>query len=254
MAIDVFAELFLSNGEKPIMSAIIQSDNVEIKFSAGTVKYNIKLEIINGLIIAHFTPIFVNHDFWTHWDNIFELTKITVDPIVLARALHLGQGLLYNIRYGRAEDGSVVVYTPDTATDPKIDLTSTLQAEPIIRLIANNFRIKFAVRDFNLGLIDRKDCAFYFYRQIETLAKIIGGENKDGKAEQKNWDDFYNKVRASEEEKSQLKDNETKGTIRYSANKLRHGNAPGSISPQEYEIMKKTAKSLLIKSMEYLIK
>jgi hypothetical protein len=251
MTIDVFADLFLSNGEEPKMSAIMRSENVEIKFSSGSVKYNIKLEIINGLIISHFTPIFENHDFWDHWDNIFELTKITIDPIVLTRALHLGQGLLYNIRYGRAENGSIIARNPDTANEPKFDLTSNEQAEPVVRLIANNFRLKFALRDFNMGLLDRKDCAFHFYREIETLARVIGGENKDDKPE---WDIFYEKIGASDDEKDQIKDNKKIGTIRYSADKLRHGNAPGSRSPQEWEYMKKTAKSLLLKSIQYLIK
>jgi hypothetical protein len=249
MTIDVFADLFLSNGEEPKMSAIMQSENGEIKFSSGNVKYGIKLEITNGLIISHFTPIYEGHDFWDHWDNIFELTKITIDPIVLTRALHLGQGLIYNIRYGRAENGSIVMYNPDSANEPKFDLTSSKQADPVIRLIANNYRVKFAVRDFNMGLLDRKDSAFYFYREAEALAKVIGGEDDKGDTK---WDEFYSKINASEDEIKQLKNKTESDTIRYCADRLRHGKAPGSISPETWEIMKRTAKSLLIKSIEYL--
>jgi hypothetical protein len=250
MTIDIFADLFLSNGEKPLMSAIVKTDNGEIKFSPTSVKFSLKLEIINGLIILHFTPVYEGHDFWDHWDNIFELAKIVIDPIVLARALHLGQGLLYIIKLGRAEDGSIIKPNPDTASEPKFDLTTSQQADPILRLLANDFRFKFAVRDFNMGLLDRKDCAFYFYREIETLARLIAGENKEEKVE---WDDFFKKIGASEDEKGQLKDRKNTSTIRYSADKLRHGNTPGSCSQQEWEDMKRAAKSILIKSTQYLV-
>jgi hypothetical protein len=250
MTIDVFANLFLSNGDNPTVSAMVQTDDGEIKFSPVSVKFSLKMEIINGLIIVHFTPVSDEHNFWDSWDNIFELAKIIIDPIILTRALHLGQGLLYTITLGRAEDGSTFKPNPDTASEPNFDLTTSQQADPIVRLLVNNFRFKFAVRDFNMGLLDRKDCALYFYREIETLARIIGGENKEGQAE---WDKFFDKIVASEDEKGQLKNKDKDSTIRYSADKLRHGKAPGQRHPQEWEDMKKTAKSILVKSAKYLI-
>jgi hypothetical protein len=250
MAIDIFADLFLSNGEKPTLSVMASGSKTSIDFGTLTVDYGFKLEIANGLITVHFTPEATECDFWEHWDNVFELAKMLIDPIMLARALHLGQGLLYNITSGKAADGKLVRRMPDMASEPKFDLSSSKQADPIIRLLANNSGFKWAARDFNMGLIDRKDCTFYFYREVETLAKIIGGENKD---EKPRWDEFYRKIGASEEEIDQVRNGKKKGTIRYCADKLRHGTPPGSISLQKWEDAKRTAKSLLKKSAHYLI-
>ena len=91
MTIDVFANLFLSNGDNPTVSAMVQTDDGEIKFSPVSVKFSLKMEIINGLIIVHFTPVSDEHNFWDSWDNIFELAKIIIDPIILTRALQVNE-------------------------------------------------------------------------------------------------------------------------------------------------------------------
>jgi len=249
MTFNVFADLILSNGERPTTNTTVRLDNGLVKFNFGEVKFSVNLKIMNGTIELNFTPLSNDYKFWDNWDNIFELAKIIIDPIVLTSTLHLGQGLIYIINRGSMESADIVTPNIDTAKEPQFDLTVSRNAESVAALIASNFRLKFAVRDFNDGLLDRKDCAFYFYREIETLAKLIG--EIDGK--KTNWCEFYKNVGASEEEISQLIDKTKFGTIRYSADKLRHGVAPGSIDRSNWEDMKKVAKALLIKSIKYLL-
>ena len=113
--------------------------------------------------------------------------------------------------------------------------------------LGRNLRLRAAIKDFNWGLLDRDSAPFFFYREIETLAKIVLKLDLEFLEKPEQWEEFYNKIGATDKEKDYVK-NILKTQY---ANYARHGTYP-YYKAEELGNMLRVARVFLMRTLKYL--
>ena len=122
----------------------------------------------------------------------------------------------------------------------------SFRVEDVSKLLGIIPELRYAVRDFNQGLLDRENCPFLFHRATETLAKLICSREELSK---KDWDDFYQKLGVSETEITNLEILEIKEKITHPHH---HGNHV-FFSKEEYLKMLRNVRLVLSRTIQLII-
>jgi len=164
MPIIVSGHCHLSNGTKPTLfyesSGIIVKDEKKIEY---------KCRIFNDQISLEFTESLGTDD------DIFRFSRHIVDSMFLTLVPYHRVGIDYTLESARKQDGSIVNSIPDKA--PAVDPIDCDQIT-LQKMLGKEPRLRYAIRDYNHGLLNREDCPFYFYRCIETLAKLVTDDDE----------------------------------------------------------------------------
>jgi len=230
MSTMVSGSLKLPNGRAP--DVFFKVSDASIQWNKGNISY--ECNILGGHILVEFLEGLEENEID---DEIFRLAKYIIDNIVLTQTVLQGVGLSYTVEYCWKGKSEIVAAIPDKAPD-----TGDIQVnhQEIFRLMGIFPLLRYAVRDFNQGLIDREDCPFFFYRAIETLAKLICHTTDD--LEPKDWSNFHNKIGTSLSEMREL--------IELNKNH-RHG-IHKFFTKDQHLIMMRTVKHFLVKSIQFL--
>jgi hypothetical protein len=143
-----------------------------------------RCKILSGHIIVEYFHSLKDEDI----DEVFRMTRHLVDYTILTKILFERIGLLYTLETCKRDTGEIVNAIPDRA--PAVE-DIQISFSDVLNLIGADHRLRYALKDFNQGLITREDCPFYFYRSIETLAKAVC---KKDKINRKDWNEFHLKV------------------------------------------------------------
>lgn len=229
MGVFISGRAFLSNGQTPNCLIRIPG-RFKLKNRADTYEYH--LTILGGCILLEFTSdIQVENR-----DELFVIARHAVDLAILSCVVLEGVGIVYTLEHIGKERGSVVPCQIDRAPTTGLE---TLQREELFPILMES-TVRYALRDFNSGLINREDSPFLFYRSIETIAKAI--LRKEEKLEPEEWARCHQLLGTTRDD---LK------TVEEFSTPHRHGNHTAFNGEQQLAMMKET-KYFLLKALAYL--
>ena len=195
----VYGSLSLSNGQSPHLCIEIpllkcHSENGSILICQTTIiGKNILVEFIEGF---HQEEVVV--------DEIFRTTRHIIDTLVLSQVAIEGIGLMYTLEFCKTDTGKVIPLVPDCISQIE---DVRFEYQELFKLLGSKPQIRYAIRDFNQGLIDRENCPFLFRRAIETLAKFFrNNENNEKKLTGEDWNKFCNQIGVHPEKATDLKE------------------------------------------------
>ncbi|MDE2589110.1 MAG: hypothetical protein KGL95_05545 [Patescibacteria group bacterium] len=219
MATIVVGSLILSNGQSP---------HIFIEVEGYAVVNNEKTEYVSKIIGSHIIIEFPNSlKNENETDDIFRISRHIIDNMILSQTVIVGSGLSYTVEYCKKSNVEMILATPDHAPDDKIKIPDL---PDIYQIIGENSEIRYAIRDFNSGLIDRENCPLYFYRCIESLAKSIT-KKEDNNLESKDWEQFHSVLETKREDMKTLEEFNPSH---------RHGSHSFFTKEQHLEMMKET--------------
>lgn len=232
----VFGSLRLSNGQKPGFV-------IEIPLLKGqledTSSFSCICKILGGVILVEFTEGFQEEKIIV--DEVFRITRHIIDNLILSQVAIEGIGVSYTLEFCKIYTGEVIYAQPDLA--PQI-ADIQLNYQDLFELIGRKFEIRYAIRDFNQGLIDRENCPFLFHRAIETLAKVVCNQSELSK---KDWDKFTNVIGSTSDEVEELLQMKNKISHPH-----RHGNHIFFTREQHLKMLK-TVRVFLSRSIQFLL-
>lgn len=99
--------------------------------------------------------------------------------------------------------------------------------------------VRWALKDFNHGLLEREDCPFMFYRAIETIGRVVIGQQEQSDL---NWTEVHRRLGTSRSDLTILE-------------RLRNDHGHGShtyFSRAEHDDMKNACNRVLERAIGYL--
>lgn len=170
-------------------------------------------------------------------DEVFRVSRHLIESMVSIAVLNQGVGLTYSLEHCRRADGSVVRARPDKVPD-----VSPLPFvwRDLFNMVGDDDLVRFALRDFNSGLVDRENCPFLFYRAIESLAKVVTGLDN---LRNLDWATFHSSVGTSRAEMN---------VVEAKAKRHRHGTREW-FSPDEHVKMMKQARHMIERVIIHLM-
>ncbi|MDE1768319.1 MAG: hypothetical protein KGH62_03040 [Candidatus Micrarchaeota archaeon] len=226
----VVGKCMLSNGKPPMFHIEVNewifhlSDSIKLRYNAVILAGHITIEFLDELNYSD--------------DDIFRISRHIVEAAILTQILKNGTGVTYALESCRKADNSGIFAIPDTIKEPK----AIFDENKLVNLIGANISVRWTIRDFNNGLINREDCPFLFYRAIETIAKEI--IKKQTKLEKLDWDEFHKQIGTTS--------NDMKLVWEISR-EHRHGRHMAFNTDQHIQMMTET-KTILIKAIQHILK
>lgn len=223
----VNAKLILPNGQIPCIKTNLSSQLGEFQYQCRIDVGCIVLEIVNEI----------------DENIIFPIAKNILDRVVVSLVLTYGAGLICIIENCILCTGEKIDYNLNGAFGASTfkGLDSKASFEVVIDLIMENYQFYLALRDINFGLIDHDECPFFFYRAIESMAKLVC--KKEEKLTATNWTCFHEKLKTSKDDLKLLK---LKG------DSFRHAER-NSFDASDHSAMWKTVHLFLTKTINYLV-
>jgi hypothetical protein len=174
---------------------------------------------------------------------IFLIAKNILDRVNTSLVLTYGSGLIFIIENCILCTGEKIDYDLNGAFGASTfkGLDSKASFEVFIKLIMENYQFYLALRDINFGLIDHDECPFFFYRAIESMAKLVC--NKEGKLTKSDWNEFHKKLATSKNDLELLKSK---------ADSFRHAERE-FFDASDHSAMWKTVHLFLTKIINYLV-
>ena len=193
-----------------------------------------KCTILGGSIVVEYPDGAPTDD----EDDIFRVTRHLVDNTILSTVVTDGIGLSCMLDYCLTDSGEVVLapYDKAPAIEPQVDRAT---ATDLMGVVPN---LRYAIRDFNQGLLHREDSPLYFYCAIEALARIIS--KSDSELTSGDWSRLHESLGTSREQINVL----------WKISKShRHGNRVPFSKEQHLEMMSSTRRFLAL-AIAYLDK
>src|SRR5271157_1872410 len=234
----VFGEIRFSNGQLINTPKPWEVRGSAKKEKTDATQFDYRLNITNGMAVIEYSGMQVASDDYQKIDNLCMYSRNILEIAILANAITEGIGFQYTLTYCRTSDGKLIVARPDQA--PK-DEALNIGSARLYDMLDGNSQIRFALRDFNSGLIDRENCPFLFYRTIESLAKAIVGKDALGDAD---WNEYHTKIGSSKKELALL---ETfGGGHRYGIHKR--------FEAEDHVRMMRITRSFIVRTLNFLAK
>jgi len=230
MSTVVCGTLRLTNGQAPSIF-----DDLSGTAKVGNVDVAYRCTIFGGHIVVEYTGGLQEEEI----DEVFRVTRHLVDNRVLCRVLIEGIGLSYTLEYCRKPPGEIILAAPDQA--PQVEELEA-DVKTFFNLMGSKADLRYAIRDFNQGLIDRESCPFLFYRAIETCARVVSGTA--GKLTSEAWKGFHSKIGTGRGDMKLLEEFD---------DKHRHG-IHEYFTREQHLSMMWTARHFLLKTVSYLLR
>ncbi len=227
----VSGTLRLANGQPPHVPCFQASGRAAAP--DGEVTY--QCTILGGHILVELSGSVLERD--QPVDHIVDFVRDLIDALVLTEVAMHGVGMHSTIEYCRKYNGEVSLAGVDRS--PHLAVVPA-DAKGILDLIGPMPRLRWALRDYNQGLVDRKDCPFFFYRAIETFAKVV--TNKDDLSGE-DWAEFHSKLGTQRADMTLLED---------LSKKHRHGTRP-DFSKDQHSTMLETVGRFVTSALKCLL-
>ncbi len=241
MSTIISGSLRLSNGQSP--SLCIDVPRIEIPQEDST-QWISSCKILGGSLLIEFiefTEKLPEKDIPI--DELLRVAKHIVDGLILSQVAVEGIGLSYSLDFYKTCTGEVLSVPFDFISQLE---SISFRAEDVSNLLGIIPELRYAIRDFNQGLLDRENCPFLFHRTTETLAKLICNREELSK---KDWDNFYRKLGVNKTEITNLEILEMKEKITHPH---RHGNHV-FFSKEEHLKMLRNVRLILSRTIQLII-
>ena len=199
-------------------------DNLFIRYSCS---------IRNGSFLVEFPE-----EMPYHIDDIFTTAMNVINNTVLSIVAEQGIGLSPTIGYCKMQSGEIKPFVPAAVRPDK-----TLNGDNIRAMMGSVPAFRDAVADYNRALLHTEDCPFFFYRFIETLARVVCNKGADDRVAREDWDKFHSKLGTSRSDLAILME---------LAGKHRHGNRVVFDSEQQQAMMR-TARLFMLAFVEWYV-
>jgi hypothetical protein len=173
-------------------------------------------------------------------DEVLRIAGYIIDNLVLTKTVIEGVGASYTIENYWKDTGFVSRISPDQAPSAE---TTALEEEKVYDLISQNSQLRYAVRDFNQGLIYCQDCPYLFYRAIETLARLVCGKDGFQNLSKKDWRVFHKKIGTKYDDLKELHD----------FARRRHHEPQAHFTGHQHLAMMKAARLFLMRTIAYFL-
>ena len=158
---------------------------------------------------------------------------------MLTRTVLEGVGASYSLESYWKEAGFISRILPHQA--PSVTTVATKEEE-VYDLISGNSQLRYAVRDFNQGLIYSQDCPYLFYRAIETLARLVCGKDDFQGLTRKDWKVFHKRIGTTYDDLKEL----------HTFTKRRHHEPQAHFNKWQHLEMMRIARLFIMRTIEYL--
>ena len=239
----IYATIFTQNARVPPGLLLGGGESIAESKDSGIqnlIKYKVTQDNTTGEIAIELEGM----DDVTDIQMIIRPVESIIQTTLLISALQRGEGLQYMIRGYRTPDGQ---YREMPQWNGVIEAT-TLEFDNLTLLNSLGWNIFFknAVKDFNYGLLDRDNAPFFFYREVETLARMVLELPLDVKdISDKQWETFHKTIETTPEERDLLSEIKKKH-----ANRVRHGSRT-YFSAEDHKKMLLIARIYLIKTLKH---
>ena len=179
--------------------------------------------------------------------DLIRMAVNIIESALLLNVVRNGAGLLYIIKSLKKPDGTLIEFPAATQIRENPEVPFDLNKLIGPTGLGRNLRLRGAIKDFNWGLLDRDSAPFFFYRQIETLAKIVLKLELEFLNSRQQWEDYYKKIGASQKERDFF-ENVLKKQY---ANFARHGTYLYYTADDFYNMLL-VSRIFLIKTIGYL--
>jgi len=173
-------------------------------------------------------------------EEVLRIAGYIIDNLVLTKTVTEGIGASYTVENYWKDTGFVSHISPDQA--PAVE-TADIEEGSIYDLVSQNSQLRYAVRDFNHGLIYSQDCPYLFYRAVETLARLVCGKDDFQNLTRRDWKAFHKRVGTKYDDLKELHD----------FARRRHHEPQAHFTGHQHLAMMKAARLFLTRTIEYLL-
>ena len=194
MSTIVVGNIRRANGEAPALGEHVV-DGVEIGPSKPDhVLLPCNLFIHNGSFLIEFLG-----DEHYRTEDIFEAALSFVSSFVLSKVVQQGVGLSLTIEYCKTQSNKIETFSP-LVVRPDI----RLEGADMFAMLGAVYGFRNSVEDYNRGLLHRENSPVFFYRCIETLARVVCEKRSDDSLEARDWQHFHNALETSKADMNTL--------------------------------------------------
>ncbi len=173
-------------------------------------------------------------------DEVLRIAGYIMDNLALTQTVTEGVGASYTQENYWKDSGLVLRVMPDQA--PAVGAFG-YDSRQLFALITRNAQLRYAVRDFNQGLVYSQDCPYLFYRTVETLARFVCQKDDFQSLGKKDWKLFHKRIATTYDDLKEL----------HNFAKRQHHGAYAYFTKNQYLAMVSTARLFLSRTIQYLL-
>jgi len=173
-------------------------------------------------------------------DEVLRIAGYVMDNLALTQAVTEGVGASYTIENYWKDAGTVLRVMPEKA--PRVEALGHGEKD-LSAVIGDHAQLRYAVRDFNQGMVYTQDSPYLFYRSIETLARLVCGKEDFQNIGKREWRAFHRQVGTTHDELKELHN---------FARRQRHG-PHIHFTKSQYTDMTRTARLFLTRTIQFLL-
>ncbi len=173
-------------------------------------------------------------------DEVLRIAGYIMDNLALTQTVTEGVGASYTLENYWKDSGLVLRVMPDQA--PAVGAFG-YDSRQLFALITRNAQLRYAVRDFNQGLVYPQDCPYLFYRTVETLARLVCEKDDFQSLGKKDWKLFHKRVATTYDDLKEL----------HNFAKRQHHGSYAYFTKNQYLAMVSSARLFLSRTIQYLL-
>jgi hypothetical protein len=173
-------------------------------------------------------------------DDVLRIAGHIMDNLALTQTVTSGAGTLYTIESYWKDAGLVLRVVPETA--PPVEPLGHDDKE-LYGLISDSAQLRYAIRDFNQGMVYSQDSPYFLYRAVETLVRLICEKDDFQNIGKKDWKSFHRQIGTTYDELKEL---------HTFLKRQRHGSNV-YFTRSQYTGMMKTTRLFLIRTIQFLL-
>ncbi len=173
-------------------------------------------------------------------DEVLRIAGYIMDNLALTQTVTESVGTCYSVENYWKDSGLVLRVMPD---QPPAAGAFGYDARQLFNLITRNAQLRYAVRDFNQGLVYPQDCPYLFYRAVETLARFVCQKDDFQNLGKKDWKLFHKQIATTQDDLKEL----------HNFARRQHHASYAYFTRNQYLAMVRTARLFLGRTIQYLL-
>ena len=173
-------------------------------------------------------------------DEVLSIAGYIMDNVALTQTVTEGVGTSYTIENYWKDAGLVLRVMPEKA--PPVEARGHDEKE-LFGLISDSAQLRYAIRDFNQGMVYYQDSPYLFYRAIETLARLVCQKDDFQNVGKKDWKSFHRQVGTTYDELKEL----------HNFVKRQHHGPNIYFTRSQYIDMMRTTRLFLTRTIQFLL-
>ncbi len=173
-------------------------------------------------------------------DEVLRIAGYIMENLARTQTVTEGVGATYTLENDWKDSGLVLRVMPDQA--PAVGAFG-YDSRQLFSLITRNAQLRYAIRDFNQGLVYPQDCPYLFYRTVETLARFVCQKDDFQSLGKKDWKLFHKRIATTYDDLKEL----------HNFAKRQHHGSYAFFTRNQYLAMVSTARLFVSRTIQYLL-